>query len=127
MRDLEKLDGKTSDFDRLFWGNRIKPGLVEQAMLLKLVLYQSHRKPRAIDGNIEIRQNEWQRTDMVLVTMGEENGFDFVSVLEKVTYIRNDDVDSEQFFVGEHHASINDDDCSVAPKRHHVHAEFTET
>ena len=63
---------------------------------------------------------------MVLMTMREKDGFDFALVLQQICNVGNDDVNAEEFLVWKHDAGINDDDGSVRPECHHVHAEFAE-
>ena len=57
----------------------------------------------------------------------EKYGLDFVLVFEQVGNVWNDNIDAQQFLIREHDAGVNDDDGPIGPKRHHVHAEFTES
>ena len=59
--------------------------------------------------------------------MGEQDGSDFVAVLDEVADVGDDDVDAQELFFGEHEACIDDQDV-VAPLEHHaVHAELAQT
>ena len=95
--------------------------------MLEFVLHQTHREAGAVDRNIQIREDEGKRADVIFVAVRQEDGFDFALVLEQVSDVGDDDVDAKQFIVGKHDSGIDDDDGSVAAERHHVHAEFAET
>ena len=127
MRDVEELDLERAELDDVLRLDRVKLRLVEQPMLLELVLHQTHREAAAVHRNIQIGKDERQRADMVFVAVGEEDGFDFALVFEKVADVGNDDVDAEQFVVRKHDAGIDDDDGAVAAERHHVHSKFAES
>ena len=96
-------------------------------MLLELVFHESHREAAAVNRNVQVGKDERKRANMVFVAVRQEDGFDFALVFEQVADVGDDDVDAEQFVVGEHHAGIDDDDGSAAAERHHVHAKFAES
>ena len=64
---------------------------------------------------------------MIFVAVGEDDRFDLVAILFEVGDVGDDEVDAEEFGLGEHHAGVNNDDGFADANRHHVHAEFAET
>ena len=64
---------------------------------------------------------------MVLVAVRQDDRANLVAVLEKIGDVRDDDVDAQQFLLGEQDAAVDDDDGVVHGERHHVHPEFAES
>ena len=48
-------------------------------------------------------------------------------VFGQIGNIRNDDVDAQQFGLGEHQASVDDDDVIAPAHGHAVHSELAQT
>ena len=63
---------------------------------------------------------------MVFVAVGEEQAADMLAILFQVGEVGGDDVDAQQFGVGEHHAGVDDDDVVAVAEGHGVHAELAE-
>ena len=59
-------------------------------MLLKLPLDKSHGKSCGIDGHINCSKHIWQCSDMILMTVSYYKSFNFINILIKICYIRND-------------------------------------
>src|SRR5262249_39623154 len=125
-RDMKKLHTETTRDDPLFWRDNVELSFLNDPVLFELALHQSHRECRPIDQNIQIKKNEHQGTDMILMTMRKKYRSDFALVFEKIGNVRDDDVDAQKLFVEEHHTSIDNDDVAIRTKHHHMHSEFAE-
>ena len=64
---------------------------------------------------------------MVFVAVGEDQRADLLLVLFQVGEVGHDDIDAQQFRVGEHHAGIDHDDVVAVADGGHVHAELAES
>jgi hypothetical protein len=85
---------------------------------------EGERSP--VDGDVHLRQQKGDAADVVLVTVGEEQAADHSAVFLEVVEIGGDDVNAEEFGIGEHHAGVDDDDVVAVADGHAVHAEFAE-
>ena len=64
---------------------------------------------------------------MVFVAVGQDKPADHFPVLLQIGEIGRDDVDAEQFRIGEHHSRIDDDDVVAVTDGHRVHAELAQS
>src|SRR5690606_1657549 len=68
-----------------------------------------------------------QAADVVLVSMGEEDGFELFAIRLDVGDVRDDEVDAEHILFREHEPGINGDHVVATFQEHHVLADLTET
>ena len=59
------------------------------------MLDEAHRKPCGIHRHIQLRQDVRQGSDMVLMTMGDNEAFDFLFIFHQVGNIRDHLVDTQ--------------------------------
>src|SRR3954454_13207454 len=95
-------------------------------MFFQLAFYERERELSAINWNVQLGQDPGQSADVVLVPMGEENGANFIAILEQVGDVRDYDVYAEQLRFGKHESCIDDDDVIGPAQGHTVHAEFAQ-
>src|SRR5262245_24072596 len=107
MCDVEELNLETAELKFVLRFDDVELRFFEKAVVLKFVLHQPHRECAAVKRNVQIGQDKRKRPDMVFVAVRENDGFDFAAVFEKVSDVGDDDVDAEQFFIGEHDAGID--------------------
>ena len=81
----------------------------------------------AVDGDVELGENPGQAADVVFVAMGEDDGADVLLVFDEVGDVGDDDVDAEEFGLGEHEAGIDDDDVVFVAEGEAVHTELAES
>jgi hypothetical protein len=105
----------------------VQDGVIQQFVLVELVLNVGQGKFGAPDGNIDLRQYPWQRADVILMGVGEEDAAHLVAVLKQVCDIGHDDVYAEQFRLGEHQAGVDNNNVIAPADRHAVHAELAES
>ena len=120
-QDGERPEGEAAagkDLDQL--------GVVEQAMLFELAFDEGEGELGAVDGDVELGEDPGQAADVVLVAVGEDDGADFVAVLDEIADVGDDDVDAEELFFGEHQAGIDDDDVILPAEGQAVHTELTQ-
>ena len=63
---------------------------------------------------------------MVLVAVGQHDGFEFVAVLQNEIETRNDHVDAEKGVVREHEPAVHDDHGIAGNQGHAVEPDFAE-
>ena len=93
-------------------------------MLDEFVGQESECQARAEDRHIEVFQNIRQRADMVFVRVSEYDRFEFVSSLEQIAHIGNDQIDTQKIGARKHEAAIDSDGGVAVFDQHHVEAEL---
>ena len=87
---------------------------------------QRQRQRRSVDRPVHVREDVRDGADVILVAVREHERRRLRRALLQVREVRDDQVDAQQFGVGEHHAGVDQDE-RVAPRHgHHVHAELAE-
>ncbi len=71
-------------------------------------------------------EQEGDAADVVFVAVGEDQAADVFAILLEVGEVGGDDVDAQEFGVGEHHAGVEHDDVVAIADGHAVHAELAE-
>src|SRR5690348_12249570 len=69
VRHVEKLDGETTDVNRLFRGDRVKLRFSDNPMLLEFASHQSHGESGPVNRYVQVRNDKRQRADMIFMAM----------------------------------------------------------
>jgi hypothetical protein len=112
--DGERLDDEVgAEVQLLARGHLLE--VRRQPVLLQFLLLETDGQFASVDGRIrwKLWNNVRERTDVILVGMGEDDALETIHALEEVGDIRDDIVHPEEFFVGEHLAAIDHDDIPV--------------
>ena len=72
----------------------VKFGVTQEAVFFEFPTNQSQGKRSSIDRDICLFEQEWNPTDVVLVSVGNQNSLDAVDVVYDVRVVRNDIVDT---------------------------------
>ena len=102
-------------------------GLVQQLVLFKLALDVGQRELRCVDGHVQLAQDPGQATNMILVTVGQNDGANALPVLHQVGDVRDHDVNAQQFCFRKHQAGVDDDDVVLPAEREAIHAKLAQT
>ena len=78
-------------------------------MLLELGLDKSERKPRPVNGDIELLQGVREATDVVFVPMAQKDSEHVLLTVDEIRDIWQDQVDAEHVLLWKHQAGIDDD------------------
>ena len=92
MRHVHELDGERpqrQDFPRL---HAIHARFVEHLVLFKPSLHQRERKRGPINRHVELRQQERDRPDVILMAMRQNQRADVLGVLFQIGEIGRDDI-----------------------------------
>lgn len=108
------LNVHATEFYTLAGLHDVQLGLVVQVMLLELASNQANGERRTVDRHIKFLQQVWNRADVILVAVSDDQTFDFVHVLLDVRKVRNDKIDAEHFAVREGHAAVEDEHIAFA-------------
>jgi hypothetical protein len=78
--------------------------------LLELNRYDALGKTSAVNGNVELGKDIGQSANMVFVAMGNNNTPDPLTVLQKIAYVRYDQIYAQHILFREHYTGIDNDD-----------------
>jgi hypothetical protein len=64
---------------------------------------------------------------MILMSMRENYGLEFVAVLQQIAHVRNDQVNAQQVCAGKHQAAVNGDGGIAIFDEHHIEAKLAQS
>ena len=108
--DANGLDGEGAEVKLLPRRNLDQFRVVEQLVFFQLAFDIGQGELGRVDRHFQFTQDPWQPTDVVLVTMGQDDGANMLAVFGEVRDIGDDNVDAQQFSLGKHETGIDDDD-----------------
>ncbi len=125
VRDADELDRERTDRYTLARADGDERVRANQIVFLQLRLDQCQRQRRRIDRPGDERCHVRHATDVIFVTVREdERGR--AALLLQIGEVWNNAIDPEELGVGEHHTGIDDDRRLAPGEGEHVHAELTE-
>ena len=119
-----KIHVKGARLDTIPLLNRTKH-IIAYSIFLQTTLKDAQGKSRAINRHIYLFQHIRQRTDMILMSMGQHNCLDMLPVFHQKSKIRNDQIYTQHFLIWEHQAGINKQYLFTVPHHCHIFADFT--
>ena len=125
--DVEILHLKRTDRADLARSDLVELCGGEQPMLFEFLAHQRQREFRTVDRHVQVAEDVGYCADMVLVRVREDDRAHHALVLLQVGDVRDYDVHSEEFLLGEHQAGVDHDDVVAGAKGQHVHAEFAQS
>src|SRR5579862_5355792 len=125
--DRDKFDFVGANFHATPGNHLAQRGGLEQAGFRQALFDQGECEAGSVNGYLQVAKDIGKRSDVILVTVGEDDGANVLTVLFQIGDIGDDQVDAEQLRLWEHHAGINHDDVVAIAQRHHIHAKFAET
>src|SRR5215471_16255591 len=78
----------------------------------------------SVNRNVDLFEQEWDSSDVVLVPVGEHDGQNLVTVFLNEREVWDYNIDAGLVLFREAHSSVNDGDLVPGPHSHHVHAEL---
>src|SRR6266478_8263992 len=122
-----EFDFEGADFDEAAAGDDLaEGGGLEEAGFIETLFYEREGEAGAVHGDIKVAEDVGERADVIFVAVSEHDGADMGAILFQIGDVGDDEVDAEEFGLGEHHAGVDDDDVVTKPQGHHVHAKFAE-
>ncbi len=124
---VDKVKGKVSEHQR-FPGLEPAPlHLPVQPVFLQFLSEQGQGQGRAVNRDLDLFEQEGHGADMILMTMGQDQGRQFVLMGPQVGEIRDDHVDAQHVVFREHDAGIDEDHGPGGFEDHGVEADFPQT
>ena len=103
---------KSTQFNDITRHKAVEFGFTGQSMFFQFAVNQAQRQTCAINRDIhsEFFEEIRNRTDVVLVTMGNDHTADFFFILFQIGKIRNNQVNTQHIRIRESHTAVYDQD-----------------
>ncbi len=111
--DVDKFHRHASELHHVSRRHHVEPGGAEKTVLLEHAFHQSQGQAGAVDRNIHQLQ-KIDGADVVLMAMSQHQTLNFVPNPLQVGEIRNDQIHSQHFVVGEGETAVHQKHVSVA-------------
>ncbi len=106
--------------------HRMQLGFILQAVFFQPPLHHLESERRAVNRNVDLAQQERHRADVIFMAVRQDQRADHLAMLLQIREVRSDDVDTQQFRIGKHHAGIDDDDVVPVADGHGIHSELAQ-
>ena len=100
---------------------------IQQPVFLQLQANQPSAHPRGIDRRVDRPQHIGQRTDVVLVSVGDKDTPNFVLIFNQVAHVGNHHVDPVHIVVRKAHTAVHDDNVVSALIHGQIFPDFVQT
>src|SRR2546421_5129088 len=127
MRASYDLDRELADGYDVARLNSMNQRTAGQVMLFQLALGKARREVRTINRHVELFQDERQRAQMVLVTVGKDNGGNVLAVFFENIEVGDADVDAIDALFGKAHARVDDEHLITAAHKGAIHPKLADT
>src|SRR5688500_18316654 len=127
MRCPDELDSKRSDLDNLTRLNAMNQYVVEQVVLFEFSFRQPNREVRGVDRHVEFLEDVRKRSQVVLMTVRENDRGEVISVLFEKIKVGDTDVHPVNAFFRKPHSGVNDDHFIVIAHSHTIHPELADS
>ena len=105
----------------------VKFSVAQEAVFFEFSTDQSQGKWSSIDRDICLLEQEWNPTDVVLVSVCNQNSLDAVDIVHDVRVVRDNVVDTQQVIFWEFNPSIDDDNLVLVFNSVCVFPDFSQT
>ena len=124
---LDKFHAEITQIDGLSELHHFTLGLLHKIVLGQLVLNNAHGKTGCVDRDINITQHIGQCSDMVLMSVGDDETFYLVDVILQIGYIRDDQVDSQHVICWERQTAVHHNNTVLILEGSNVHTNLFQT
>src|SRR5258708_28108714 len=90
------VDGEDADLETFSSSHLSQVSVVEQAMLIELVFDVCQRELGTPNRNVQLREDPRQRSDMIFVTLGEDNSSAPLTIFDDIGNIGYNNVDAQK-------------------------------
>jgi hypothetical protein len=125
MGNPDKFDGKTTCFYNFPGPDDVEVSV--QFEFFELLSNEADGQGGAVDWDHKFGKEIGKCPDMIFMTVGEDNRFDFIETVSKPGYVRNNQINTKHGWLWKHEATIYDDYVIPMLVNHHVEANFAKT
>jgi len=121
---LDKLDPELAQVDGLAVSDHFPSGASHQVVFCKLLLDNTHGKLCGIDWKIHLPQYIRQCSDMVFMSMGNDESLNLLDIVFQISDIRNHKIDSQHVVFRECQSAVHDNNTVFIFEGSDVHSDF---
>ena len=88
---------------------------------------QANGQRRGVNGHVHFPHQVGQCANVVLVTVGDEDGLHFIAVFPDVFVVGNDGVNAQHIVLREHNPGVDNENFVFVFNDGHILANFAET
>src|ERR1041385_1154891 len=127
MRDADEFDLEDADIDDVTRLDAGQQHVAEQLMFFEFAFSEAVGEVGAVNGNVETFEDVRQCTEMIFVTVREDDGGDIVAILVEEVKIRYRDVYAVSRFFGKAHPGVENQHLVAVPHCHTIHSKLADT
>ncbi len=124
---MNRLNFKLAQFKLLTWLYYIELRVFKNLMLFEFTFDKTNRQLCRVNGNLYGFEKERKSSDMVLMSVCNENTFELVGVALDICEIGNDKVNAEHIAVWERETAVYDDNIIIVLYESHVFSYFVKS
>jgi len=110
---VEEFHLEVAELDLAISRHSVQFAIGQQTRFLQLDLRKTARQGRRVHGHIEIFEQIWQRADMVLVAMCQQDRLHPVRAFRQVGDFGVDQIDAGHVALRKHQARIDDQNIAI--------------
>ena len=127
VRDADELDLEDADIHNVARLDAMQQHIAEQLVFFEFAFSESGGEVRTVNRDIELLEQVGQRTEMIFVTVREDNGGDVLAILVEKTKVRDRDVDAVRRLFRKAHPGVENQHLVAVPHRHTIHSKLADT
>jgi hypothetical protein len=127
VRHAYEFNFKDADLNDVARLDAMQQHVIEEFVFFEFAFREARSEMRAVDRDVELLQKVRQRTQMIFVTVREDDGGDVVFVLVEKTKIRNRDIHAVGRFLGKAHPGVENQHLVAVPQSHAIHSKLADT
>ena len=115
-----------TESEALSWEDLDEFSVIQEPMFFQFAFDIGEGELCAVNGYVEFGEDPGKATDVIFVTVGEHDAANHRTVFDEVGDVGDDNVDSEEFFFGEHQTGVDYENVVTKAEGKAVHTELTE-
>ena len=103
----DKLHSHTAKLNGLSGCDHIELGSSKDTMFFKLALHKTKCKSCTINGNIKLFEEIRKSTDVILMSVGQDNTSELIYIFLNIRIVRKYDINSKKLTVRKSHSAVD--------------------
>ena len=121
---LDKLNPEMSQIDGLPVAHHFSPGAAQKIVFRQFPFNDTHGQLGRVNGQVHFPQYIRQRSDMVLMAVGDHKPFYLLNIVLQIGHVRDHKVDSQHILLRESQTAIHDNNTVFVLKGSDVHSDL---
>src|SRR5689334_6689092 len=127
MRNADEFNLEDADVYDVARFDAMQQDVAEQIVFFEFTFGETRGEVRTVNRNVETFEEVRQRTEMIFVTVREDDGGDSVAIFVEKIEIRDRNVDAVSRFLGKAHPGVENQHLVAVPHSHAIHSKLADT